>query len=1067
MRLNLNGMSKIKIFFTDPAKLRSFGFFGVLVFALLTSVSCSLESQLTSLFPTNDKSVVTGDLSFGKVDDLSGKVTSQSVQALCVDPQVQLKSLKPDGTIAASAIISRPVRLGKFELPLPDTLQGKIITDEQRVSFVLEVQGCGALYYRPVTGYQDQKITYGSTLLTMAGALDISGRKPLSSLPIGEVYKTIASIDLAQSSTLLDALNGLLNDSVKREQFETIVNVDPARLKEMPPNEFEIKTSSSFSEATTATFLSQIKHWNTDYAPAYEWLVDDVLVSTTKDFNFTLNKNSQGSHAVVARIGVSDGAGAIDGGKPVLSKTMTFTVSNDHPAVAPAMSLVGPLKRNVIAGTVKITTSLQLSACETFSSLALTEDALIPPLNPDAYAIKCNSEDEQIESFTLSSGDGSKALALWARDSAGNISNEPATVLGLVLDRTPPTGSVTVAGPLKGGASTSIQYNLSDALSGMASAELFIALDGTNYASLGTLPVNSSTYDWAVPSGDYASARFKLVAADQAGNQATFLSAPFVVDSTVPVLTQTTFVSGTYSATNSVTLGGQCEAGLSVVMSGAESATVLCTGGSWTFATNKTNDGSYNYSISQTDTVGNTASTSATWVRDTSGPLLTQVNVVSPVSTNTNSVVFGGACETGLTVQVSGAENSTMTCVSGGWSFATNKSTDGSYSYTFTETDSASNSTTVNVTWDRDSGAPSLTQSLFISGTRTNTNTVTFGGSCEVGIPVQVSGANSSSVVCNAGNWQYNVPAKNSDGTYAYTITQTDAAGNTSSVSVNWIRDTVAPILTQTSFTPSGKATANNTVSFSGACENGLDVIVSGADTASVSCVDLAWSFVSNKTTDNLYTYTFSQTDSAGNATSVVVDWKRDTTQPMLTQTLKLSGQYSNQNLQTIGGGCEDGLSISVSGADNQTLSCVGGAWEYTTSSKTIDGTYNYSLTQTDAAANSKVVPFSWTRDTVSPVISQGTFVSGGKVNTNSVIMGGSCEAGVAIVITGAENASASCSSGSWSFTTGAKLSDASYAYTFTQTDAAGNSSSVAASWVRDTVAPALTQSTFVSGTKT
>ncbi len=95
------------------------------------------------------------------------------------------------------------------------------------------------------------------------------------------------------------------------------------------------------------------------------------------------------------------------------------------------------------------------------------------------------------------------------------------------------------------------------------------------------------------------------------------------------------------------------------------------------------------------------------------------------------------------------------------------------------------------VTWIRDTIAPSLTieENYFVS----NANQVTFSGECEEGQPLTVSGSATATLDCLSGIWSFETPVRVTDGTSGYVISQSDVAGNTSTVSFSWRRDTEPP----------------------------------------------------------------------------------------------------------------------------------------------------------------------------------------------------------------------------------------------------------------------------------
>ena len=92
---------------------------------------------------------------------------------------------------------------------------------------------------------------------------------------------------------------------------------------------------------------------------------------------------------------------------------------------------------------------------------------------------------------------------------------------------------------------------------------------------------------------------------------------------TEPGLTRLLFPRGgggtVTSSDNTLVIEGSCEIGVTVTLGGNDSPTASCTNGTVQFTITKTTDGSYNFTLSQTDRAGNATITAATiaWTRDT------------------------------------------------------------------------------------------------------------------------------------------------------------------------------------------------------------------------------------------------------------------------------------------------------------------------------------------------------------------------------------------------------------------------------------------------------------------
>jgi len=496
---------------------------------------------------------------------------------------------------------------------------------------------------------------------------------------------------------------------------------------------------------------------------------------------------------------------------------------------------------------------------------------------------------------------------------------------------------------------------------------------------------------------------------------------------------------------------------------------VVCASSQFSFSISKSTDGTYAYSVAQTDPNNGNASSAASgsWIRDTVAPA--KITFTSPASnpyaSGGSSITLSGPCEVGDTVAVSGAFSANALCSSGSYSFTSTKSSDGAYTYTVVQTDLAGNSSTAaTFTWTRDTTTPSapVISSPSSSPFYSNGSAVTVSGSCITGDTVNLSGASTQSVVCASSQFSFSI-SKSTDGTYAYSVAQTDPNnGNASSAaSGSWIRDTVAPAkITFTSPASNPYASGGSSITLSGPCEVGDTVAVSGAFSANALCSSGSYSFTSTKSSDGAYTYTVVQTDLAGNSsTAATFTWTRDTTTPSapVISSPSSSPFYSNGSAVTVSGSCITGDTVNLSGASTQSAVCASSQFSFSIS-KSTDGTYAYSVTQTNPNNGnvSSAGSGTWIRDTVPPAALTFTspaanpYASGGTTLTIS----GSCEIGATVAISGAYSGSASCTGGSYSFAP-IKTADGIYTFSLSQTDLAGNTSvATTLVWTRDTTTP-------------
>ena len=537
-------------------------------------------------------------------------------------------------------------------------------------------------------------------------------------------------------------------------------------------------------------------------------------------------------------------------------------------------------------------------------------------------------------------------------------------------------------------------------VSGTCESGLTINVGGTGISSAGTVSCSSGTFSTTLTfsSGDGAK-NISLSQTDAAGNVGS-TSVAVNYDTTPPVLNFTSVsVQNQNTKTNTVTFTGGCETGLSVVVAGGvDSGSTTCASGAWSYTTvSATSDGTRNYSFTQTDLAGNATAISGSWIRDTVAPIVAISSPVANYAAQT-SVNLAGTCENGLGVVVNGAgvlSQVTLACSSGSYSAQIYFSSgDGAKAIVVSQTDLASNTTSVTRSFVRDTTPPAITQTINSSPYTTNTSTVTFGGACEAGLSVIVSGADTNSVACPSGTWSYTTGSQSTDASRTYTFTQTDSAGNAGAVSAIWVHDTTPPALTFTS--SSSFLTSGNSVTFSGNCESGPQVYVTGGATANVACASGTWSYSPTSSSDGTLNFTFTQTDAAGNSSTINGSWQRSTSGPVITVT-QTSPQLSNGSSLTISGTCSGGTAgsngtIVVSGAASSSVTCTSsnstvGSWTYSAAQST-DGTYNYTFTTTDTftTPRSSSASLQWNRDTTPPQMTNSTFsINGGTATSTAV----------------------------------------------------------------------------------
>ncbi|MBC7532301.1 MAG: hypothetical protein H7318_12035 [Oligoflexus sp.] len=352
---------------------------------------------------------------------------------------------------------------------------------------------------------------------------------------------------------------------------------------------------------------------------------------------------------------------------------------------------------------------------------------------------------------------------------------------------TPGQGSLAIALSCETGNAVSITGNLTTSLNGLICASNSLA----------------RTVFFASGEGNKT---VTLTETDRAGNVGTS-SRIFVNDNVASILTQTTTAPTTYSAGNSLTIGGACESNLDVVIKllGVEEGRVTCNGGAWSYITaSKSSDATRVYGLSQADAAGNTATASVTWLRDTVTPTFTfdDFSAAFAVDASNNAYTFRGYCDSSASVTnpsivITGpgiTGSASVSCILGAWTYLTPTRTNGMHIYTFVQTDRASNATTIFGTWTRNTAGPALSSPTVLL--KSSLNQVSFAGLCDASYTIAVSGPNSPTPPsCNAGTWSFTTPTITSDGNSVFVLTQTNMSGDSTNLSLTFLRDSTAPVV--------------------------------------------------------------------------------------------------------------------------------------------------------------------------------------------------------------------------------------------------------------------------------
>ena len=266
--------------------------------------------------------------------------------------------------------------------------------------------------------------------------------------------------------------------------------------------------------------------------------------------------------------------------------------------------------------------------------------------DPLAQATAANAT----QAFGFTTGplpDGVHNFTTTSTDAAGNVSSTSA-VLAITVDTTTPTGGTPdlVAGSDSGSSTT-------DNLTNVTSPSFTVALNPTVAAgdtvqlllggsalahnvthTITAAEVTAGSVSLAVTAGDLGVDGSKSISAkftDTAGNTSTTTALAVTLDTTAPVVTEGLTSDTGSSASDKITANGTLTGtgDANAVVTFKEGSTTLGTttanaSGVWSFTPTGLADGAHTIVASETDTAGNTGTSSLTFTLDTTAPVVTE-----------------------------------------------------------------------------------------------------------------------------------------------------------------------------------------------------------------------------------------------------------------------------------------------------------------------------------------------------------------------------------------------------------------------------------------------------------
>ncbi|ASQ15652.1 Ig-like domain-containing protein [Enterobacter cloacae] len=566
--------------------------------------------------------------------------------------------------------------------------------------------------------------------------------------------------------------------------------------------------------------------------------------------------------------------------------------------------------------------------------------------------------------------------------------------------------SVTDTG-VKGDFTTQLQ---TPTFSGTAEAEATLLLEVSGHSYTFSADVSgrwSFTLPNALGEGGH---NYILTSTDKAGN-ITATQGVLTIDTTGPQLSQqldasNNVLTGNILGNNQPTFSGSTEPGLTVTITiGDKTYHVVADGsGDWIFTVpvaleNKT----WEYTVTATDVAGNKRS-----IKDQvvihhqqivgSLPLTGGLDAGSDTGatgdkiTSVNKPVFTGttAPSASVTVSIAGNDYTAIADRDGNWKIeVTNPLSDSEYDYTITATGANGETGTVNNYLIVDTKLPYgaiQIDAASDSGVKgdyiTNEKNPLLIGTTEPNAIVKLSiqGFEYETKANSSGQWDIQISEERLEENNSYTVTVTDAAGNSSTTTGEFILDTTGPSLSGIKFADGYDDRHSNTYTptISGWSEAGSTVYIKiGSREHSVTVPsNRQWQFKVPSgfiRVGNEYQYiTFIAEDAAGNRTQQTVKFSFITKKPLITADISkdtdtdiLGDKITSNKKPTLTGTIDSPeqtarqiakakVTVFIDGRiyDNITVN-ENGKWSLSLSDELANGnTYNYTITVTDFVGN-------------------------------------------------------------------------------------------------------------------
>lgn len=898
----------------------------------------------------------------------------------------------------------------------------------------------------------------------------------VSFYPASSITVTYTSGDTGNRGFLFDGNIDFVFSSPNTTVFDSTAPTTPA-------------VDALATSSATPTLTGTAEAYTTvsiDVAGGSYEVVADALgnwsIHTADDVNFAPNLNGDNEVVVVS----TDAAGNATSD----NTNNELTIDTTAPSLN-AIERLSPAAEYTNADSLLF----MLTFSEPVSQLDLTDFVLSGNLAASATLLSVQSSDNQVYEMTVdvpAAGNGSVGLELALGnniiDQVGNALDSvvPSTNESFIVDNAAPAAPV-ISSPAD--ASLSIENQI--VISGTAESSATLAVYDDGLVLCSALVDAGGAWSCSSPVLSDGAHSLTAIVTDAADNNSTpSTSITVLIDANAPVAPAITSpAEGAVVNSSTPQFSGTAELSVSVVVSSG--TTTLCSAssdasGNWSCTSVVSlSEGAVSVSAAATDSSNRTGPSSALRsfivnAQPPSAPLISSPVGGSTVGDSTPQV--SGTADVGSVSVFAGGMSycSISTDASGNWSCSGSTFLgDGDTLFTATVTDALGDTSTASsaVLVTVDTTAPtaaSITSPA--DGAVLALSQLDMSGRAEANSDVSVY--DGSTLLCSSsadagGDWSCSSSANLAQGEHVLTAKATDGVGNESalSVAVTVSIDSLAPSAPLISSPADGARVVSSSLTISGTAE--VDSSVSVSEVGSELCNALAqsdgsWSCsLVMGSAEGEHELAVNATDAGGNTSAAtIITLTLDTTapdRPLISS--PLDGSITNNQQPVFTGTAEAQSSVRLevpTGEGCDASADSSGNWSCTVSVALTDGDYAFTATASDEVGNVSLASVSVgvSIDTQNPGAPIITSPANNALLANAMpTVSGTAEVGSAVSVYA--GASIVCNTmtdgaGSWACTT-SSLADATYSFTATSSDTAGNISvaSVAVSLSIDTTAPA------------